>query len=137
MNQQGGVLMKKWLGILLACILAFNLFPAAGEEAGIANTEAQEEQVVYDYNDLTIGNPTQMNGQFFTALWGSHTSDIDVRQLTAGYNLIRWDGETSLFRFDHTVVSGAAIGDDLDGNRRYMISLYKDLYFSVGTRIDS
>ena len=127
--------MKKWLGILLACILAFNLFPAVGEEAGIANTEAQEEQVVYDYNDLTIGNPTQMNGQFFTALWGSHTSDIDVRQLTAGYNLIRWDGETSLFRFDHTVVSGAAIGDDLDGNRRYMISLYKDLYFSDGTRI--
>ena len=127
--------MKKWLGILLACILILNLFPAMGEEAGVTNTEAQEDQVVYDYNDLVIGNPTQMNGQFFTALWGSHTSDIDVRQLTTGYNLIRWDGETSLFRFDHTVVSGAAIGDDQDGNRRYMISLYKDLYFSDGVRI--
>ena len=127
--------MKKWLGILLACILILNLFPAMSEEAGVTNTEAQENQVVYDYNDLVIGNPTQMNGQFFTALWGSHTSDIDVRQLTTGYNLIRWDGETSLFRFDHTVVSGAAIGDDQDGNRRYMISLYKDLYFSDGERI--
>ena len=97
--------MKKWLGILLACILILNLLPAIGEEAGTANADAREDRPGYDYNDLVIGNPTQMNGQFFTALWGSHTSDIDVRQLTTGYNLIRWDGETSLFRFDHTVVS--------------------------------
>ena len=60
--------MKKWLGILLACILIMNLIPAISEEAGNASTEAQEEQVVYDYDDLVIGNPTQMNGQFFTAL---------------------------------------------------------------------
>ena len=75
--------MKKWLGFLLACILIMNLIPAIGEEAGNASTEAQEEQVVYDYDDLVIGNPTQMNGQFFTALWGSHTSDIDVRRVSS------------------------------------------------------
>ena len=109
--------MKKWLGILLACILAMNLFPALAEGTDLPeNKEGQDYRVSYDNNDLTIGNPTQMNGQFFTALWGSHTSDIDVRQLTAGYNLIRWDGNKSIFRFDHTVVSGATIGDDRDGN---------------------
>ena len=130
--------MKKWLGILLACILAMNLFPALAEGTDLPeNKEGQDYRVSYDNNDLTIGNPTQMNGQFFTALWGSHTSDIDVRQLTAGYNLIRWDGNKSIFRFDHTVVSGATIGDDRDGNRRYLISLYKDLYYSDGTRISA
>ena len=127
--------MKKWLGILLACILILNLFPAAGEEA--ESEEGQKYWVSYDYNDLKIGNPTRMNGQFFTALWGSNTSDIDVRQLVTGYNLIRWDGDMSVFRFDHTVVSGAAIGDDQDGNRRYLVSLYKDLYYSDGTRINA
>lgn len=130
--------MKKWLGILLTFILVLNLFPAIGEEADSAvSAEEQEYWVSYDYNDLTIGNPTQMNGQFFTALWGSNTSDIDVRQLITGYNLIRWDGDMSVFRFDHTVVSGAAIGDDQNGNRRYLVSLYKDLYYSDGTRINA
>ena len=130
--------MKKRLGILLACILAMNLFPALAEGTDLPeNKEGQDYRVSYDNNDLTIGNPTQMNGQFFTALWGSNTSDIDVRQLTAGYNLIRWDGNKSIFRFDHTVVSGATIGDDRDGNRRYLISLYKDLYYSDGTRISA
>ena len=130
--------MKKWLGIILAVILTINLLPALGEDTGSPeNAEAQEYLVSYDYNDLTIGNPTQMNGQFFTSMWGSHTSDIDVRQLVTGYNLIRWDGEMSVFRFDHTVVSGAAIGDDQDGNRRYLVSLYKDLYYSDGTRINA
>lgn len=130
--------MKKWLGIFLACILVLNLFPALAEgTASPENKEGQDYRVSYDNNDLTIGNPTKMNGQFFTALWGSHTSDIDVRQLTAGYNLIRWDGNKSIFRFDHTVVSGATIGDDQNGNRRYLISLYKDLYYSDGTRISA
>ena len=128
--------MKKWLSILLACMLILNLFSALGEEAD-AGAEGQEYWVSYDYNDLTIGNPTPMNGQFFTALWGSNTSDIDVRQLVTGYNLIRWDGEISLFRFDHTVVSGAAVGDDQNGDRRYLVSLYKDLYYSDGTRINA
>ena len=130
--------MKKYLGFLLACILILNLFPALGEEADSSeNAEGQGYLVSYDYDDLTIGNPTRMNGQFFTALWGSNTSDIDVRQLITGYNLIRWDGDLSVFRFDHTVVSGAAIGDDQDGNRRYLVSLYKDLYYSDGTRINA
>lgn len=130
--------MKKWLGILLACMMILNLVPALAEGADSPeNAEEQDYLVSYNYNDLTIGNPTQMNGQFFTALWGSNTSDIDVRQLTAGYNLIRWDGEKSVFRFDHTVVSGATIGDDQNGNRRYLISLYKDLYYSDGTRISA
>lgn len=131
--------MKKRFGILLACILVLNLFSAAfGEAADSAEgTDEQEYLVSYNYDELTIGNPTQMNGQFFTAVWGSNTSDIDVRQLVTGYSLIRWDGEISVFRFDHTVVSGAAIGDDQNGNRRYLVSLYKDLCYSDGTRISA
>ena len=54
--------MKKWLGILLACILAMNLFPALAEGTDLPeNKEGQDYRVSYDNNDLTIGNPTQMN----------------------------------------------------------------------------
>ena len=34
---------------------------------------------------LTVGNPTQVSGMFFSDLWGNNTSDIDVRTLLSGY----------------------------------------------------
>ncbi len=93
------------------------------------------ELIYYDYDDITIGNPTPLNGQFFTNLWGNATSDTDVRHLVNGYSLITWDSEISLFRFDRSVVSGAVIFEDLDENRTYLLSLYTDLYYSDGTPI--
>lgn len=148
--------MKKWLSIILACILTLNVLPALGEteefeedfsEAGTEFFEEsdapdsigqeQAKRVEYDYDHLTVGNPTQMNGMFFTDLWGTNTSDIDVRHLVTGYSLVKWDTENSMFRFDHSVVNGGSIGDDEDGNRRYLISLYDDLHYSDGTPIQS
>ncbi len=93
------------------------------------------ELVPYDYDHITVGNPTPLNGQFFTDLWGNATSDTDVRHLVTGYNLVTWDGELSLFRFDKSVVSDAVVRDDQAGNRTYLIPLYTDLYFSDGTPI--
>ena len=157
--------MKKWLSIILVCILTLNALPALGEaeetDASEVGTEAfddefpedetavfeseapgtsEQEQTIrveYDYDHLTVGNPTQMNGLFFTDLWGTNTSDIDVRHLVTGYNLVTWDTGNSMFRFDRSVVSGATIGDDQDGNRRYLISLYDDLHYSDGTPVRS
>ena len=95
------------------------------------------ELVLYDYDDITVGNPTPLNGQFFTDLWGNDTSDTDVRHLVAGYNLIQWDSLNSFFKFDRSVVSGALISDDKDGNRSYLLTLYSDLYYSDGTNINA
>lgn len=151
--------MKRWIAILLAGMMALHLFAAVGEEEGLEFLDDGEEivefdsdfedetpsdgalyedrtnWVAYDYDHLTVGNPTRMSGMFFTELWGNNTSDIDVRRLVDGYSLAEWDGELSLFRFDHSVVSGAVIGNDEDGNRRYLISIYSDLYYSDGTPI--
>ena len=133
--------MKKWLSIILACMMTLCALPALGEaefpEADGATdaAETQDNWVEYDYDHLTVGNPTQMNGMFFTDLWGSNTSDIDVRMLVNGYNLVTWDSDVSMFRFDHSVVSSITAGDDKDGNRRYLISLYDDLHYSDGTPI--
>ena len=122
--------MKKIICILLALILAMHtcaVFAEGGEEG-----TGQEGR---DYEHVTVGNPTKLNGCFFTGMWGSITSDVDVRDLVAGYNLVKWDGGFSRYRFDHSVVSGAICGTDKDGNKRYMVTLCDDLYFSDGTPV--
>ena len=138
--------MKKWICLLLAAILVFSSMQAFAEDIIIDDEENTEfslpeeslpdmELVPYDYDDITVGNPTPLNGQFFTDLWGNDTSDTDVRQMVTGYNLVTWDGEASIFRFDRSVVSGAIVSDDAEGNRSYIVTLYSDMYYSDGTPI--
>ena len=138
--------MKKGISLLLILCLLLGCLGAAGAEEEFFDDEgsAAEETfstdvplVAYDHDRLTVGNPTKLTGRFFTDLWGNHTSDNDVRRLVTGYNLITWDAGNSLYRFDHSVVSGVVVGDDENGDRRYMISLYRDLFYSDGTRINA
>ena len=144
------IIVKKLICLFLAALLVcsipfafaeddFVIFDDEEEEAGFSDgaDESLEEieLVPYDYDDITVGNPTPLNGQFFTDLWGNATSDTDVRHLVTGYNLAIWDGELSVFRFDHSVVSGALVRDDKDGNRSYLITLYSDLFYSDGTPV--
>ena len=133
-------MMKRWLSVALILTLLFSAVSALGEE--ILEEEFSEEKkpaaqwVEYNYDELTVGNPTRMNGQFLNGLCGRDTtSDDDVHNLIFGYNLVTWDGELSLFRVDHSVVSGFVAGDDQDGNRRYLMSIYQDLFYSDGTPI--
>lgn len=99
--------------------------------------EESEEQVLtpYDYDRLTVGNPTPMDGKFFTDMFGNATSDIDVRLLLNDYSLVLWDNEISMFRLNYSVVSGGIFTNSADGNRNYMLVLYNDLYYSDGTPI--
>ncbi len=93
------------------------------------------DEIVY-YDNVTVGNTTPMRGDFFTDLWTNSTSDIDVRMLLHGYNLIRWDGENGSFRSEPTVVS-AMLGTEnvATGDRTYNFVLEDDLYYSDGTKI--
>lgn len=96
---------------------------------------AEIELTPYDYDDIVVGNPTPLNGKFFTEMWGNGTSDIDVRYMVSGYDLVTWDDEASYFRFDRSVVSGAMVNADEAGNRTYLLALASDLYYSDGTPI--
>ena len=132
--------MKKWIALLLAGILLLS-GAAAAEEAPQAEEDlsAWEDWVNpypdRDYGELKVGNPTPMDGKFFTGMWGNATSDIDVRSLVHGYRLTTWGEDTGIFRKSNHVVSGMMIADDPEGNRVYTMALYDDLYFSDGTKI--
>ena len=144
--------MKRLFCLLLAAVLTFGITAAFADDELVSfddnpgsflsspddelgEDDEEIELVPYDYDHITIGNPTPMNGQFFTDLWGNDTSDIDVRYLVNGYNLITWDSTISVSRFDRSVVSSAVVIDDENGNRSYLMTLYNDLYYSDGTQI--
>ena len=83
-----------------------------------------------------VGNPTRMQGNFFTEMWGNDTSDIDVRDLLHGYNLIMWDGPGGgMFTVDPTVVTGVAVMENEAKDRSYILVLADDLYYSDGSKI--
>ena len=96
---------------------------------------AERVTPAYDYQALTVGNPTPLEGNFFTDMWGNNTSDLDVRLLLHGYNLIVWNGEEGMFAVNPTVVSGIAVVDNEAGDRTYYLSLYSDLRYSDGSPI--
>ncbi len=90
---------------------------------------------VYSEEELIVGNPTPMEGNFFTQMWGNNTSDMDVRELLNAYNLVYWKQEEGIFAVNPDVVSGTMVLDDGEGNKTYVITLYRDLFFSDGTAI--
>ena len=127
--------MKKMLSVLLVCLLI--LTPVCGSWAEDAEaTEAEEQQqIVYDYEELTVAVTTPMTGNFFTSLWGNGSSDIDARSLIHGYNLVEWDVERSMFIPDESVISGITVQQEANGDVTFIITLYDDLYYSDGSRI--
>jgi len=117
-------MLKKTLAIFLAALLAATLIPALGQELTQPRLDS-----------LTVGNPTPMRGDFFTNMWGNITSDIDVRLLLHGYDLILWNGVDGKFTVDPSVVSGLVTTVNQAGDHTYTMALYDDLYWSDGTRI--
>lgn len=121
---------KKWLALALAVMMVLTQAIALGEDV---ETTAVGEAPTYDH--LVVGNTTAFSGHFSTSLWGNNTSDLDVKELISGYNLILWEQEQGLFTVDPTVVTGIIVYDDEDGNRTYTMSIGEDLYYSDGTQI--
>ena len=131
--------MKKLLTWILISLMAFTpCLSAMAEEAEIdeeAVTVEEPQPLDYDYDELVVGTQMPMYGAFSFDLFGNGSSDIDVRMLLHGYNLIEWQEDVGGFRLDPSVVSGSVIGADNGGDHIYELSLYHDLYYSDGTPI--
>ena len=110
----------------------------------VYGTESVAEEMVeikarpsYDYDHLTVGTTTPLNGDFFTEMWGDMSSDLDVRTLIHGYNLIEWRTAESVFDIDPSVVSGITVTENEAGDRTYLFTIYDNLKYSDGTPITS
>lgn len=116
---------------LLACMLALLLILAAPLTLAEEVTMAE----IPNYDELVVGSTTALSGSFFTEMWGNNTSDVDVRQLIHGYNLMEWKADMGNYGIDDSVVSGIAAYIDGNGNHVYTIALYDNLYYSDETPI--
>ena len=113
--------MTKIASLLLVLVLVFAMAAASAEE---------------EYPDeLIVGSPTALKGDFFTEMFGNDTADIDVRALIHGYNLVNWDQNQGVYRIDPSVVTDVSVFDDSLGNRTYYLVLADDLFWSDGTPI--
>lgn len=132
--------MKRFLPLLMAfMMLMTGTLTALAEEPEIGKDTGEEGYVFpeYSYDELTVGNPTPVEGNFFTDMWGNNTSDLDVRELLHGYDLIAWDTENGMYVTNPTVVAedGLVELENDSGDRTYLITLYSDLKYSDGTPI--
>ena len=150
---------RKWIAMLLAAAMLLSLGLNAFAEEAVEEEEEEEivvppeliqqmgysaafavahgidpDEIVF-YDHMTIGSPTPLGGNFFTNMWGNSTSDIDVRNLLHGYNLIRWDGENGMFTVDPSVVDGIVVTENAAGDRTYTMTLRNDLQYSDGSEI--
>ena len=137
----------KFLPLLLTAVLLLQslALPAAAQEAAAAAASAPADAISaadelslnpeQEPTHLTVANPTPLLGAFLTDRWARGTSDIDVRELLHGYNLVFWDDIDGLFRADPVVVSAIAVTEDAAGNRSYTFSLQRDLLYSDGSPI--
>ena len=112
--------MKRIFTVMMALLLAAGSICAAAESG-----EAT----------FTVANPTPMQGKFFTDLWGNATTDIDVRDLLHGCNLVYQDPEYGLFRINPATVSDSAAMETETGDHIYIFVLRDDLQYSDGTPI--
>ena len=106
-----------------------DLIPQEGGQA-----EEEEIEIIYP-DELLVGHPTVLKGDFFTEMIGNDTSDIDVRALIHGYNLVNWDQSQGVYVIDPSVVSNVKVVEDAEGNRTYFLGLWDDLQYSDGSPI--
>lgn len=132
-----------WIQII-AVLLILSLFMGSGvPKDSLAESEEPSESVVEQTAQtepaaaevLRVGNPTALKGDFFSDLFGNSTSDIDVRALLHGYNLVNWDQDQGEYVIDPSVIRDYQITKDEEGNKTYRFQLWDDLYYSDGTPI--
>ena len=116
------------IAMLAAGILLFSGIAAFAEAPALTYPDR-------DYGELVVGNPTRMDGKFFTGMWGNATTDIDVRTLVHAYYLVEWGYDSGFLRANPVVASAQGVFEDSKGVRIYRFQLCDDLYYSDGTEI--
>lgn len=118
---------RKILAIVLILILA--AFGVNGY------SETDRDAIAGKYDHITVGTVTGITGDFFTDMWGSNSSDIDVRTLLHGYSPVHWDNDAATFKVDPSVVTGLSVLQDAEGNRTFAVFISENLYYSDGSRV--
>ena len=122
--------MRKILAILVTLML---LIPVFGVAEGGETAAELPTNLNYNYDELVVGTTMPMYGAFSFSNWGNAGSDMDVRKLIHGYNLIEWDNTEGGFVLDPSVVAGSLVEGEENGDHVYNLMLSEDLFYSDGS----
>ena len=95
-----------------------------------AVTAVSEE--VSKYDKLTVSTTTPFTGNFLSEALGNNISDLDVRRLIHGYNLVYWDGEKGSYQFNPKIITDASVTED---GTSFIFALAEGLKYCDGTPI--
>jgi len=130
---------KRIMALVLTVCLLVSAFLGLGQgvlaEGGSTGSSTTVEGLGYDRETLTVSTFTPLTGNFFTDMWGSGTSDGDVKRLLHGYPLTKYDMTARNYVSNDDAVSGMQITNDKNGNKVFNIFLCDDLLYSDGKKI--
>ena len=133
-------MMKKICAWMLAMMLMASvglpaLAGAENFETVDVTEEAEELPRIPDgaeiLDHLDVANPTPMRGEFFTNFWGNATSDIDVRELLHGYNLVVWNGEEGMFMHNPSVIREFTVMKTETEDHQFLMTLQYTISISI------
>ena len=86
-----------------------------------------------DMGPLRVGVTSAMSGHLFTEKWGSNTTDVDLKELIHGHNIVSWE-ENGDYVLNETVVKGIEASMK-GGGKAYTIRLGDTLAYNDGAPI--
>ena len=143
--------MKKLISLALALLLAFSCAFAEdlfleeddlfleeddwflSDDDGLFLEDGGDEEKVIP-EKLIVASSTKVSGYFFTNLWGTNTSDMEVKDMLHGLSPVVWTSESE-FDTDYTVVKDLRSAENADGSRTYFVTLNENLVYSDGSGI--
>lgn len=127
------MIMRRLISLCLVIVLMFGI----GTFVNAEDIDINGEEHVFDDRPIkerpvhvTVGNTSKVSGAFFTNQFGNNTSDMDVRKMVYGYNLVEWDNQVS-FVIDEQVVKNLDKINLADGVE-YRLKLQEDLFYNDG-----
>ncbi len=141
--------MKKILVLLLVLALVFNFSacskpaetgtdvnqPNDGDKTDDDSSKEPANQQREAAGSLTYGSNTDMNGNFFTSMWGNNAADAIIKDLIHGYKTVDYQKETGSYEIDDTVVKELKQIENADGTKTFEIEINSDLVYSDGSPI--
>lgn len=113
----------RWMALFAALLLLVGGAASAAAEQGAAAGST-----------ITVGVTTPAEGNYYSAMWGINTTDMDVRLLLHGTGTVTTRGDTG-FALNRRTMRNVTTSRSTAGGKTYTFELADDLMYSDGSKI--
>lgn len=134
---------KKSLALLLVLAMAISVFAAGcgkkdpanpAEPSDPGNGETPQDETGEATGQITIGQSTEMTGEWGSSYFQNNAADKAIRDLIYGYATVEYDKDGQ-FHLNETVVENHEETENEDGSKTHKFIIKEDLTYDDGTPI--